>query len=192
MQVTTFCFFVACWVTHPCFAQTTEDCDSLTQAGRDETLVAWNSPGPVRTRRGADGPLQMKFGQLRVVAIVEDGQIREPRNAVLERGASLWNVLDADQELVLTDIYAVNYLATPGISYCLFSAEIDQSAVEENALFANDRGFHLRRPTECSERGMDKVVLGIRGQRVADARRYAKTVRSNRCFAPSLTWRSLR
>ena len=151
MGMKAFYLFVACWVSHACFAQTPEDCASLTQAASDETLVAWNSAGRVRTRRGADGPWQMKFGQLRTVAIVEDGQIRGPRNAVLEKGASLWNVLDADQELVLTDIYAVNYLFRPGISWCLFSAEIDQSAVEGNALFTNDREFHMRPPTESEQ-----------------------------------------
>jgi hypothetical protein len=155
MQVKSFFFLVACCVTHPCFAQATEDCGSLTPAQRDETLVAWNSPGPVRTRRGVDGPWQMKFGQLRAVAIVDDGQIREPRNAMLERGASLWNVLDARQEIVLTEIYAVNYLFRPGISWCLFSAEIDQSAVEEHALFTSDREFRLRQPTEFEQAAFD-------------------------------------
>ena len=155
MRVKTFYLFVACWVTHSCFAQIAEDCASLPQAAKDETLVAWNSRGPVRTQRGADGPIQTKYGQLRVVAIVKDGQIRQPRNAVLERGASLWNVLETDHEIVLTDIYAVNYLFRPGISWCLFSAEIDQSGVEENALFTNNREFHLREPTESEQAAFD-------------------------------------
>jgi hypothetical protein len=46
-------------------------------------------------------------------------------------------------------------LSTPGISWCLFSAEIDQSAVEENALFSNDREFHLRQPTESEQAAFD-------------------------------------
>ena len=99
--------------------------------------------------------MQMKYGQLRVIAIVKDGQIREPRNAVLERGASLWNVLDADQEVVVTEIYSENYLYRPGISWCLFSAQIDQSTVEVNDLFASDRGFRLRRPTESEQAAFD-------------------------------------
>src|SRR6185503_5201251 len=37
--------------------------------------------------------------------------------------------------------------------------------------FATTAGCRLT--SACSERGMDKVVLRIRGQRVADARRYA-------------------
>ena len=151
MRVKPAYFLIAFWVAHPCLAQTDDECDSLAPEANGETLVAWNSPGPVLTRRGADGPPQIKFGQLRVVAVIKDGRIREPRNAVLERGASLFNVLDASQELVLTDIYAVNYLFRPGTSWCLFSAEIDQGEVEQGALFANDRAFRLRRPTE-SER----------------------------------------
>lgn len=148
-------FLLAYWATHSCFAQSSDDCDSLTQAANDETLIAWNSPAPVLARRGVADPLRTKFGQLRVIAIVKDGKIREPRNAVLERGASLWNVLDEGQELVLTDIYAVNFLFRPGTSWCLFSAEIDQDAVEEHALFANERGFHLRRPSESEQAAFD-------------------------------------
>ena len=34
-----------------------------------------------------------------------------------------------------------------------------------------DSPHRSRRTSACSERGMDKVVLGIRGQRVVDARR---------------------
>ena len=151
MRMKAFYLFVACWATHFCFAQTPEDCDSLTQAANDETLVAWNSAGRIRTRRGADGPWQMKFGQLRTVAIVEDGQIREPKNAVLERGASLWNVLDPDQELILTDIYAVNYLFRPASSWCLsLSRSIWQHAVEGQLLFSPRRSrFRLRPATEA-------------------------------------------
>ena len=145
-------FFLSTWIiAYPCFAQV-DGCDSLAGPASDETLIAWNSPGPVTVQRGAAGSAQTVFGQLRAVAIVKDGQIREPRNAVLERGASLWNVMDEEQELVLADIYAVNYLFRPGSSACLFSAAIDQVAVEDSALFANNREFHLRQATE-SEQG---------------------------------------
>jgi hypothetical protein len=143
--------FVVYWLSHSGFAQTAEDCDTLTESATDETLVAWNSLGPVLSRRGSDGPWQTKFGQLRAIAVVKDGLISEPRNAVLEKGEALWNVLDADQALVLAEIYPLFYLFRPGDSWCQFSAEIDQSEVEENALFTNDREFRLRLPTETEQ-----------------------------------------
>lgn len=149
---------LAYWPGHACLAQTSEGCDTLTRATSDETLVAWNSPGPVLTRWGTDGPWETQFGQLRVVAVVKDGQVREPRNAVLEKGEVLWNVLNAQQELALSDIISFDYLLRPGISYCLFSAEIDTATVDPNALFTNDRNFRLRPPTDAEQAVFDAVI----------------------------------
>lgn len=161
MRPMSFSLVAIYWLTLSCFAQAPRDCGSSTHAVDHGTSIAWNSGRPVLSRRGAEGAAATKYGPLRLLAIVEDGEIREPRRSSLDKGESLWNVLDTQQEVVLTDIYALNFPVRPGDSYCRFSADADLSNVEPNALFASDRAFRLRRPSDSEQAEFDENIYPI-------------------------------
>lgn len=161
MRLKHLCFLAMYWWSQSGFAQVSGDCESLAQVPGEEVLIVWNSEGPVRSRRGSEGDWKIKYGQLRPIAIIDGGEIREPRDTSLKKGESLWNVLNAEQQLVLTDVHTLNFLVRPGDAYCRFSADADLSNVKTHALFVNNQEFHLRRPTDSEQAEFDANIYPL-------------------------------
>jgi len=161
MRLNPFYVLAVCCMSEPGLAQSAPDCASLTQSTNKSTLIVWNAARPRTESRGTEGDVRTVLGPLRAIAIIEDGEIREPRNEVLTEGETLWSVVNAGQEVLLTKIHPWDYLLRPGISYCLFSAEAETSAVEPHALFTNDREFRLRPPTDSEQAEFDEHIYPI-------------------------------
>jgi hypothetical protein len=164
------------WLSHVCLAQVPEDCE-LTPG--DDTIVAWytglsvrtgTAPGRIAHRQHAEpgSPLpetdvpgyvwETQYGPLRAIAVIRDGEIQEPRNAVLTEGQTLWNVLDVETQLALTEVYSFVYLFRAGLAWCLFSAATDPSDIESNTLFTNDPAFRLCPPTDLEQVQFDEYI----------------------------------
>ena len=161
MRLNPFYVLAVCCLSETSLAQTTPDCTLLTQSTNKSTLIVWNAARPRTESRGAEGDVRTVLGPLRAIAIIEDAEIREPRNEVLAEGETLWSVVNAGQEVLLTKIHSWDYLFRPGNPYCLFSAEAETSAIEPHALFTNDREFRLRLPTDSEQAEFDEHIYPI-------------------------------
>jgi hypothetical protein len=55
--------------------------------------------------------------------VIEDGTIALAGDTALARGQTMWNVVDDQSVLALTDVHSVTYHYRDGVTWCLFSAD---------------------------------------------------------------------
>lgn len=179
MHLSSLCVLAAFWFGHACLAQDVRDCEQLVPTASDETIIAWYSGVAVRTgtapgrivhnqRVDPNSPLpatgvsdyvwETRYGPLRAIAVIQDGEILEARDTFLSQYSTMQSVIDAAIQVSLKEVYSDSYLYREGIYWCRFSAATDPEDIESNTLFTNDPDFSLRPPTSVEQADFDRNI----------------------------------
>jgi hypothetical protein len=174
------CFFLAIFCfSHFAVAQDSDACAPEVPTAADTTIIAWytgssirvgSAPGRIATRQhldvGTEPPeseipdfvWRTQFGPLRTIALIQDGAIEQAGDTAITRGQTMWNVVDDQSVLALTDVHSVRYHYRDGVTWCLFSGDTNRDDIEPNTLFTNDPSFALRQPTEAEQENFDRYI----------------------------------